>query len=416
MNRLFHLSRSLSGHSVVKNSMVVMAGSVLSNILAYAYHVLVARMLGPTQYGELGALISIFYIINVPSGVMQNGLTKYFAVLKARDEPGQAKKLYVKSIGMLTAIGLVGLVLAALLMSPIAQFLHLTQAQNVVLLYLMFFTTLITVPGSSVFSGFQKFTQLTLLTNFQGIMRIVFGFLAAPFGVAWSVAATVMANFFLFLAGFIPLRFLLQAHSKNLQVSKVKALKYALPMSVAFLGVTALYSVDVVLVKHFFSSYEAGIYSSLSVLGKIIFFASFAITSVIFPTIAERHEKGEPYRTLMFAGAGVVAIISIVVTAFYIIFPLLTVRLLFGPSYDGAVPYIGLFAVFLSLVTLATFLVQSFLAAGNTRVALMVVAASVLQITIIWFYHSNLFQIIHTNIGVSLVLCLLLLVETLHVR
>jgi O-antigen/teichoic acid export membrane protein len=398
----------ITKHAVVRNSMIVLIGSVSGNLLAYIYHLLVGRVLGPAKYGELGALLSMFYILNVPSGVIQTGLTKYFAVLKARNSPGQAKTLYLQSIKTLTVFGLIGFGVIFLLNRYLAIFLNINDPLVLILLYLVFYIFLITVPNASLFSGFQRFTEMTVIMNVSSVFRIVFGIIAAYFGVLWTVAANAMTNLSALLMGFWPIRDIISTKSVSLTVSKKRIIKYAIPMTVAMMGVTSFYSMDVVLVKHFFSSHDAGIYTALSVLGKIIFFASFAITSVMFPTIAERKEKGQDYSKLFWNGAMIVAVISVIVTTGYFMFPELTVRLLFGKSYDDATQYIGKFGLFLSLVTLATYFVQCFLAAGKTFIAIFVSVAAFAQIIMIYQFHNSLTDVINVNISVTLILCIVL--------
>jgi len=111
----------ISSHSFLKNTVIVMGGSVIGNALAYFYHLAVGRILGPSQYGELGALLSIFYILNVPSGVVQTGLTKYFSILNARQAHGEAKTLLIRSFMVLSACGLLGFII-------LIPFLHIFAA------------------------------------------------------------------------------------------------------------------------------------------------------------------------------------------------------------------------------------------------------------------------------------------------
>ena len=54
-------------------------------------------------------------------------------------------------------------------------------------------------------------------------------------------------------------------------------------------------TMDLILVKHFFSDQDAGVYATLSILGKIIYFAASPVASVMFPIVAGKHAKGEKY-------------------------------------------------------------------------------------------------------------------------
>jgi len=96
MKRAFSYLSHYAAHPFVKGSAIMFGGTMIANVLAYLYHLVVGRILGPVGYGELAALISIFYILNSPSIVVQNILVKFFSQLKAKRDYGQAKRLFLR--------------------------------------------------------------------------------------------------------------------------------------------------------------------------------------------------------------------------------------------------------------------------------------------------------------------------------
>ena len=163
------------------------------------------------------------------------------------------------------------------------------------------------------------------------------------------------------------------------------------------------------LVKHFFDPHQAGIYSSLSVLGKVIFFASNAVGFVVFPMIAERRELKKKIVGLTIVALSFVGGVSGVLTILYFLFPSFVVRILFGNAFDEAIPYLGFFGIFLSFFSLSSILSNIYLAIGNTKFSLFMVLASVAQILGIFLYHETLLQVILINSVVSGVLFVSLL-------
>src|SRR3989304_530886 len=125
MLKLLRLYRSsTSARSLAKNSGIVFTGTMAGNVIAYLYHLFLGRILGPSSYGELAALLSFLYILNAPTTVLLTILTKFFSVLKARNSVGQAKFLWItvtKKILLYEAIGMV-IILPAL--PYLASFLH----------------------------------------------------------------------------------------------------------------------------------------------------------------------------------------------------------------------------------------------------------------------------------------------------
>src|SRR3989344_3704318 len=149
--------RLIGGHSVVRNSIVVMGGSMVANVLAYLYHLIVGRILGPQGYGELAALLSLFYILNVPSIVVQTILTKFFSILKATNKPGEAKYLFFSSLRTILILSLVGLGLVALSVDAVAAFLRIESKVNFYWLYVIFALYFIGVVPLSLLAAYQRF-------------------------------------------------------------------------------------------------------------------------------------------------------------------------------------------------------------------------------------------------------------------
>ncbi len=46
-------------------------------------------------------------------------------------------------------------------------------------------------------------------------------------------------------------------------------------------------NIDLVLVKHFFPSYEAGQYAAVALVGRVLFYASWAVIHAMFPIAAQ---------------------------------------------------------------------------------------------------------------------------------
>lgn len=388
-------------HPLFKGSAIVFGGAMINNILAYAYHLVVGRILGPAQYGELAALISIFYILNAPSNVLQSVLVKFFSTLKAKNDMRQAKRLYVVVLKYSALmIGIVFIILIPCI-PFIAGFLKVTTHAYIIWLYMIFALFVFGVINTSVFQAFQLFGKMTLIANIGSVARLIGGAVGAFFGVGWTLVASVASGLFTYGISLLPLKFLLTRKSKPLQLSTKDALIYSIPTLIAITAITAIYSQDVILVKHFFSPRAAGLYSSLSVLGKIIFFASSAICTVTFPILAERNALNRQYGKIVAVSLLGVGGISFGLTGIYYLFPDLVIHMLFGEAFGAASPLLAGFGLFISFFSLSYLLTMMYLALGKTRVWIIVAAAAILQIVLISMQHSTLVEVIGSNIAVS---------------
>lgn len=378
-------------------------GSTVANFSGWLYHLFVGRILGPEKYSELSSLFAIFYILNVLTGVIQISLVKFFSVMKAREEYGQANVLFWIATKKIAVAGVIGLVISSLFAPFLASYLHIDSYFYFFLIYIIFATSTITVPSGAALQGFQRFLSLTVISNIGMALRLITGVVGAFFGVGWTLIANILSNIGSFAISFIPLRFLFRYTTKPLVIGKSDAIGFGVPVLLTTLGITVLNSQDVLLVKHYFSSYDAGIYASLSVLGKIIFYASSAVGAVLFPLVAERKELKSDYGKSVRFGLIAVGIMSLIITVIYFVFPSLII-LPFGSAFTQAAPYLGWFGIFVTFYTMATLLLTTLLALGMTQIWFMTITVAALQYGLIYFYHASLTQVIYVNIITAVLL------------
>ena len=401
-------------HPLARGSAIVLVGSTLANVGAYAYHLVVGRMLGPVSYGELASLFSFSYILNVPSTVLQTVLTRYISEFHATHEYGKAKNLSLAVLKWLTVVIAVGAALIIPFVGVLAEFLHIRQPIAVFYMYLTSAIWLLTVVQASLMQGSQMFVAAMVFANVTTVLRLVGGAVGAVFGVVETVLAGVVTGVVSFAAYFIPLGFIYKGKSQATGIGKKEFVSYSTPSFIALLGITSLYSTDIMLAKHYLPPLEAGYYAALSVMGKVVYFASSSVSYVLFPVIAARTKQKSDSNQLVYFALCAVAFVSFGITAGYFLLPKLALQLLFGASYYPAAPYVGWMGVFLSLYSLCYVLIMTLLGRNNTVVWKFVAVAAVMQIAAIAWIHSGLMAIIFVNIGISVSLFIGLLVYYRH--
>jgi len=405
-----NLFKRITSHSLAKDSVIVMAGSMVANIGAYLYHLVMGRLLGPSGYGELSSLLSIFYIFTVPLNVGTIVLVKFISSMKAHGELGQVRTLFVK-VTKACLVGSIVFLPVIIFASPfISSFLHIQSTILFILVYSIFVISLVTVIATSALQGYQKFLWVSMFGAGSIILKLLVSIPAVRFGVYGALCAMVGSSLVMYLLYFLPLRFIFQVKEASaLTITPREAIRYAVPSLFIILGMTSLYSTDVILVRHFFPGYEAGLYASLAVLGKIIFYASSAIAVVIFPVLSERTAKGEKGTKLIFIALAGVTAVSIAITLLYVAFPQFIIRMFFGSSYIQAAPLLGLFGIFLMLYSMGNMLTMIFMALGKVKMWLLPVLCALIQIIGIIIYHTSLTSVILVNAASCLILVLSLL-------
>jgi len=393
--------KNFPSNPLLAGSAVIFAGSIVTNVGAYLYHLFAGRILGPVGYGELASLISLLYIFGVPTTVLSTVLVKYFSKCKADSSAGEAKDLYIRMVQVLGKISVVLFVLFLVASPYIASFLNLTTPRSLYWIFLGFVLTIFATVNGSIMQGFQLFVWVSAYGALGMLAKLAISTPLAYFGVEWTIIGSVIASLIVFVLFFLPIRFIFQAKRKSLFLTKKELLLFSAPTFLTLLGLTSLYSFDIVLVRHFLNPAESGLYSAIATLGKVIFYASSAVTLVLFPVLSERTAKQEPAGKILSIALLLVGIISIGVTVIYFLVPTLVIQLLFGASYDGGAPYLGLFACFISLYSLGNVFVLTCLAVNKLSIWMITIIAAVLQAILISLFHQTIMDVIMVNIGVT---------------
>ena len=201
--------------------------------------------------------------------------------------------------------------------------------------------------------GYQKFLWYSIFTAGAILIKVVLSIPFVRWGVLGVLAAATIASIIVYLLYFFPLRFILTAKSKPINLTKREAFVFAVPTLLTLLGLTSIYSTDIILVRHFFPASQAGLYAALAILGKIIFYASSAVSLVLFPVVSERVAKGIASKKLIGSAITAVAIASFALAVLYFIFPDFIIGMLFGNAYKGASTLLGMFGTFIAYFQLA---------------------------------------------------------------
>lgn len=395
------LISKITSNKLARSSAIVFAGSMTANVASYIYHLLMGRLLGPSAYGELSSLFSILYLFTVPLVVVQTVLVKFISEFKAHGESGQAKVLLYK----LTRVFIIGSIAGlpvAFLVSPIVEgFLHVSSTGLFMLIYVLFVFSLLAIPPLSALQGYQKFVWFSVFSAVSIIIKVCISIPLAHWGVMGVLIAALVSAIIIYILYYFPLVFLIRVSGRSLQLDKNKALAFIFPTLFTLLGITSMYSTDIILVRHYFSSSDAGMYAAIAILGKIIFFASSAVGMVSYPILSEQLAKGTISKKIITTAIVGVSGMSIFLTVIYFLIPDLIVRMLFGNAYIHAAEFLGLFGLFIGLFSLGNIISVMCLAIGKTKVWLVPFFTAIAQVLGILMFHESIAQVININIAIS---------------
>lgn len=384
-------------------SIILFIGNSIGNFANYLYHLSMGRILGPADYSILESLISVIYLMMIPIGTISLVIVKYVSQFKGENRPGAIGKFYQKLNSDFFKYSII-VFLAFLIVSPlINSFLRLSSVFDLVIVDLIFLASIFLGINRAFLQGLASFLPLSLSSVVESFGKLLFAVILVAIGlkVTGAVAAILIAC----LVSLFLCRYLLKNKVKIVDhanvLGKKEILAFAGPAFIVSMSMTSLYTTDIILVRHFLPAYEAGLYSALAVLGKIIFFVSSPITAVMFPLVSERHANNGKYSHVFWQSFCIVLLFCLVFSLSYFVFPKTFLGILYGERYLLAASFLGLFAVFLSLYSLSNILINFFLSIKKQNAAILPLIAAVFQIVLIFFFHEDIKEIVSISIIVN---------------
>ncbi len=406
----------LMHNPLIKDNTILFVGSFIAGILGFLYHFFMARSLGPADYGILGTILSGFYMVNVAFvNTIQTAISRFAVQFHTHKQQSKLASLLFHSSKKLLLYTFIAYIAYALLTPLLSRFFTIS-------IPLLLFSGLLAFPvvlipvARGILQGTQSFTALSINVFVEGAAKFLSGALLVYLGfkVFGAIAAILIAYLITLLFFYKPLHHLFFLHKEPFATKEVYT--YTLPVLLMLLSLTAFFSVDVLLVKHFFSPEDAGFYSALSLLGKVIFFGSLSISQVMFPKVSELADKGEKTHPLFLKSLGILVFCLAVAIIVFFSFPQLLVSLLFGDAFLSIIPLVGPFALFIAAYSLVYFTCFYSISLKKTFFIYILIFFNILQIALIWIYHVHLNQIVYLLILLMTILFVALVLLELLIK
>jgi O-antigen/teichoic acid export membrane protein len=363
-------------------AVAVMAG----NVIALAYTVAFARLLGGDGYGTLAALVAAFLVLAVPGQALQATVARDVGAAAAagHPEPGAGARRWLR--GLLLATVLVALA-SALAREWVAALVSVSEddvpwAAAAVLPTGCLWLVLCVERGA--LQGLARYRLVGVSIVCEQIGRLVAGVAlilvggdvtGAYFGLTLTIAATS-----LFLA--VPLMHELGPHradapSAGRRLRDLLRRAWAPLLALALIGV--LQNVDVILVKARVDEPDdaAGSWAVAAVAGKSIVWVAIGMGLYLLPEAARRTQLGEDARPVLARTLGLAALLGVPMVALFAVAGEPILAAVFGDDLtlaSDALPIIGAAMTFLACTYLA---VQYLLALHHWRfIGLLAVGAA----------------------------------------
>ena len=183
-------------------------------------------------------------------------------------------------------------------------------------------------------------------------------------------------------------------HKKNIEFDSKPIYKYAVPVIISLFLFTGFYTIDVLLVKHFFNEHNAGLYVALSFLGKIIFFGTQSVATVMFPKAVSNFTVNKISKKLVNKAMFLVGSLGGIAVIAYFIFPKLAIMILYGKTYLEISNLLGIYGLVMLILSLSYVLVFYNLSLHRKKFILILLLFLILESFMLFMFHKTMLQII----------------------
>jgi O-antigen/teichoic acid export membrane protein len=389
--------KKLLAHPLISGSTSFVIGAFIVNGLNYIYTLIMIGALSESEYAVLASLISVVNITFVFSTTILIVFSRFAATLDAQKKKSHIHKLFVRGTYWITIA---------------------SAAFCVYVIVASMFVYFVSSVPFGILQGLLKFVPYSITNVIAGTVKLGAGVLFVTIlgmGPLGGIGGFFVAS----IVGYIIVLYLMKRYlstsssSKKLETKELKkdVIRYAIPVFISSFSFTAFNSLDIILVRHFLEA-QSGQYAVLSLMGRSIFFIVSPISSVLLPLIAQKKEKKEHVFGTLMLGITLVLIPCLMLALVYFSFPELFIKILLqgkASEYLVIAPYMGIFAIFITLYSISYLLNSYYFSIGKTFVSILTLIAVILQVILIYLFHDNLYQIIYSLIAVSVLMLVSLL-------
>ncbi len=342
--------------TVIKNTFWLTLGQIMARLLKLLLAVVVARILGPTEWGTfqyLFSLVSFFFIFS------DLGISSL--IIRDYNQKKEEFEKFVNTASLIREI----LALFSLILSLLFSFVFKNELFRNIFIILSLFLFLGNLGDyiSAFFRAFEKMEKEFILKFVESLFTLILGvFLVLNFKNSISISLAYLCGAFIsFTLGIILLSSLLmKKHFSYLKPKfNTEAFRYYIkngtPLALfGMLGVI-FFNTDQIILGKFKGVETVGYYSiATKVISALLIFPGFFITSLL-PQIASNIENKSRLKRIFKLSA-----IFLLVTSFslflltFFLAPLITI--VFGPQYYFSIQPLRLVSLLLLLLPLTQFL------------------------------------------------------------
>lgn len=405
------LLRARTQSTFLRGGALVFASTLVWHASNFLFNAVTARLLGPSDYSELAATVSLLYVASPLLTSIQTMTSRVVTSLRVAEAAESIRPSIERQVLRIALVGSLVALACAAMSHEIADFLHLTSGWPIVIVAAGLCVSAITHCQRGVLQGAQLFGCYSLSTLVEATTKVL-GVVLLVGVVSHSVEAAVAAVPLAAVCALVVNHVLLRVLPPGQPATRGRVtgtLRQSSFTVATFVCLAMLLSSDILAAKRYLSPHQAGVYAVVSLSGKIVYFATSALSFFLFPFFSERRDRNLDGRRQFAVALGLLCTCSAVIVGAYALAPRLVVDALFGSRYATAAAHLVWIGVAFSGYAVA-YLAATYLLAQKSRLGTAILCGgTALQLAGLYARHGSIGQVVDVQLvalwAVALLLC-----------
>lgn len=385
--------RLLRDSQLLRHNAVFFAGSVAVGALNYLYYPVLGRLMDPGAFGEVQTLVTLFLQLGiflvVLSMVIVNFVSNYSAE-RGNELLFEFEKLALAaSVALLLAVVVFG--------GQLQSWFNFENRWPFAVLGLAVVASVPFYIRGAFLRGHQRFGLVSAGNIVTAGGKLVLSAFLVVFGlgtvgaiggvVAAQLAACILIVWWAYKAGLRLPSTAKKWAPPNLRLLAPE-LRYGGVVLAASLAITLQYSIDIVVIKHYFDATTAGLYAGVAAVARILFFLTASISQVLISKVKIEDAEHQNQSILM-KSLVLLSTISLPVLTATVLFPTEVISLLMGNAYIGLAEVLPKLSLSVFMVAIVNLLVSYYLALRQFGIALLAVVGAAFTYLFIYLHHGS---------------------------
>ncbi len=398
--------KSISLFKKISQEQLFMFAILIVNGGNYFYNLLLGRILGPVAFSDAAILITFLLILSFIGMTFQIVTAKYAVLLE-----NEKLQLFLQLTTKYSVF--IGIILGAAIMVFSTQLQNIFKTESSAM-FLIFGLGLpiyfVMSVNRGLYQGKNTLNKLSITYQFEMLSRLLITFaLILLFPLVSSSILISIGIVVSFVLGLFPFQ-------KSLIEMKSMSTKALLDHKsiLIFFGLTAFYEFtqiiinnsDIMLVKHYFDNEQAGLYASLALIGRVVYFVAWMFVMLLLPKVIQLKKDGKNTLPILFKYVSWITLLSAVIVITTKLFPVFVIQIMFGEQYLAIAPLLWKYALATSIFAIANIFAYYFLSVKKYIPVIISAILGLSQIVLIIFFHNSLEQVVFMQI-IAMVLLLI---------